>query len=153
MPDLKAQVMEFLSTTLSDFEFIVDNHQRLINRPGNKIGNVWTKVRENIVSVTNQIDKMTVEQLTDKLSEVSFSVAQIEWEIEECRVIGIPFHAVSEQFRKGELIENPPRDLFNKGLRPLLRWLNITLGSLSYAFPLLGAVKEFDKVIAQKINE
>lgn len=152
MSDVKTEVIEFLSTVIRDFEFIVDNRQRLLIIPGHNILDVWTEVSKNIVSVMNQVETMTAEQLIAELNEVGFSVAQIEWEIERCGVIGIPFHKKTDSFREGTMVSNPPKDAFNKPLRPLLRWFNITLGSLSYAFPLLGPVKEFDKVIAQILD-
>ena len=87
------------------------------------------------------------------MSKAGFSVAQIEWEIRECDRIGGDFHRAANPHNSGRMIKNPPKDAFSKGLRPLLRWFNIVLRSLSYSFPELRSARDFDKVIAQKINE
>jgi len=57
------------------------------------------------------------------------------------------------KFFEGSLVNKPASDLYPRALRPLLRWYNITIGSLSYSFPKLGPVKDFIKAVTQELKQ
>jgi len=148
-----AQILiQFLNTVQKDFEFIMINKKRILNTTNEKIDSVWKEVKSTLEKTINQVEYMEMTQFYERISEVGLSTVQIEWEIEECEYLGEGFHMISDKWNSGTMVKNPPRETFTERLRPLLRWYNITLGTISLAFPLLAPVKEFDKVLAQKIN-
>ncbi len=80
MPDLKTEIIEVLRTAINDFDYIIVT-QRILNGPYDKIADVWSQQRNNMLSVISQIDSMTIEQISGKLGEYGLSAKQLEWEI------------------------------------------------------------------------
>ena len=152
MSDLHGMVIGFLNNFISDFDFILDKSYRVVRGKDEKIVSVWQEVREQVLSTINSIETMTSAQLVDEFNKAGIPPIQIEWEIEEYDQIRQLFNRIATGLKTGETKIGHIGDGLRQAVRPVSRWYNIILGSLSSAFPILGPVKEFDKAIAQKLS-
>lgn len=152
MSDLHGLLTCFLNNLISDFDFILDQKFSPLHAQVEKIDSVWQEVKEQILSTINSVETMTLAQLVDEFKKAGIPPIQIEWEIEEYDKIRQPFNRIATGLKTGETKIGHIGDGMRQAFRPVSRWYNIILGSLSSAFPILGPVKEFDKAIAQKLS-
>jgi len=152
MSDLHGILIGFLNNFVNDFDIILDKRFGILRGQVERIESVWQEVKEQALSTISSIETMTSAQLVDELNKVGLPPSQIEWEIEEYDKIHEPFHRITEGLKNGETKIGHVRNGLREATRPITRWYNIILGSLSSAFPLLGPVKEFDKAIAQTLS-
>ena len=141
MSDLHSMVIDFLNNFISDFDFILDPKFRLLNGQVEIIRSVWQEVKEQVLSTINSIEIMASAQLVDELRKANLPPIQIEWEIEEYDKIRQPFNKIAEKLKHGEAKIGHVRPDLITATRPVPRWYNIILGSLSSVFPVLGPVK------------
>lgn len=140
-------VTGFLKNVDKYLSMIVEHQEVLLERPDGEIQEVWDEVKQKLVTLIGDLEKLEEDEFVGKLkdSEIGISPKQLRWEIEG-------FNKVREEFDK--VTQTPPRNIGVVGriLRKILRWLNIILGSLSAMFPQLGAVKEIKEAIEQKLK-
>ncbi|MFC1904511.1 hypothetical protein ACFLXT_01920 [Chloroflexota bacterium] len=134
MSDPHGILIGFLNNLISDFDFILDNNFSPLHGRVEIIDSVWQEVREQVLSAINSIETMTPAQLVDELRKAGIPPIQIEWEIEEYDRICQPFNRMATGLKTGERKIGHVGDGLRQTIRPVSRWYNIILGSLSYAF-------------------